>query len=82
MSGGYLEDYYEYVFEDYFNTIKEDSPVFARMVYDLGDVLHKYDFWKAGDVSEKEFLNAWDEFCKKWDVKEPKDLDKRVFDYW
>jgi len=26
------------------------------MTFDIGDMFYKYDFWKAGNISEEKFL--------------------------
>jgi hypothetical protein len=82
MSGGELENFYEYMFYEWSEKIKADAPVFSRIIHDLGDVLHKYDYWISGDVSKEDFLRAWAEFCKKWSIEEPNDLEGSVLDYW
>jgi len=80
MSGGTLDYFYLYLFEEWYEKIKADSPVFSKMVYDLGYMLKGYDYWISGDTSEEDFLSAWERFCKKWSIKEPDNLEESISD--
>lgn len=75
-----LEYFYGYLFEEWSERAKEDSPIFSRMVYDFGYMLKRYDYWISGDILEEDFLKAWGEFCKKWSIKEPDNLEENIRD--
>ena len=62
MSGGELEYFHWSAFGYMSEVIKADSPVFSRIVHDLGDVLLKYDYWISGDTNEEGSLRCGENF--------------------
>ena len=79
MSGGRLENFSEFMFREWSEQMEGDSPAFSRIVYDMGDLLHIYDYWRSGDMDEEDFLEVWGKFCKKWNINEPDNLEEKVW---
>lgn len=68
MSGGEIEHYL--VSEMGSNPrLREACPELAAMLYDLGDVLYKMDYYICGDTTKGPAYNAWRNFANKWAKK-------------
>ena len=66
MSGGHF-DYMDRRLYEWSSQVRMDgNPLLADLLHDLGDLLHEYDWWKAGDTGREKWLNAWDAWKKKW----------------
>lgn len=71
MSGGTF-DYIDsrlkneiFGFSGEFNNALEDIEI-SHLVWDILDLLHKFDWYKAGDTGEDSYLLAVAEFKRKW----------------
>ena len=45
--------------------VMEDAEI-SELVWDLLDLIHKYDYYVSGDTLRKNYLEAKDDFKKKW----------------
>lgn len=72
MSGG-LFDYennkmYDWADKIWTNKTKDEIRL-SILLRDLADVLHKYDYWKCGDIGREEFEKAFYKLKKKYKIK-------------
>ena len=66
MSGGHF-DYADSRIYDWSAQVRRDgNPLFADLLYDIGGLLHAYDWWKSGDTGREEWLEAWKGWQEKW----------------
>ena len=72
MSGGFF-DYEDVKLFEFADKIFEDKDIeekqLSALLRDLGDVLHSYDYYKCGDSNKKEFMETWNNFLNKYQIK-------------
>ena len=72
MSGGHF-DYKDSAlkneifgwFEEKPTNVFEDNEI-SELVWDVLDLIHDFDWYKSGDTSKEDYLEAKSEFKKKW----------------
>lgn len=73
MSGGRFnyqdmtlrDEIFGYANRDEISNVFEDREI-TELIYDVFDLIHAYDWYASGDTSKVTYLEAKDEFKKKW----------------
>lgn len=84
MSGGHFEykdSALRYEIFGYGDTIKnpfEDIEI-SRLVYDVLELIHAYDWYKSGDTDESDYISEKNKFKDKW-LKRDKERTKEIID--
>ena len=69
MSGGSF-DYFYFKMEEVANQIFKDrtdnEKKLAELMKDLSVVMRAVEWYRSGDTGEKEFIEAWEVFERKW----------------
>ena len=83
MSGGYFEYTDITASSTIFNNdrpvnVFEDREI-SELVWDMFDLIHKFDWYKSGDTDKESYIEAKTSFKKKWFGKRP-EMVKRIID--
>ena len=73
MSGGRFnyqdmtlrDEIFGYAGRDEINNVFEDREI-TELIYDVFDIIHAYDWYASGDTCKATYIEAKDEFKKKW----------------
>lgn len=71
MSGGYFDHldsqlkHEIYGFDSKPRNVFEDMEI-SKLVWDVLDLIHAFDYYKEGDFGREDYLKAKEEFKKKW----------------
>lgn len=85
MSGGFFDykdgdlKYEIFGFSDRPKNVFEDLEI-SEIVWDVLDLIHEYDWYHSGDTDESDYLNAKNEFKKKWLLTDSEDRLKMIVD--
>lgn len=68
MSGGVLTDYHHnlYLLKEWAKRIEPQNPLLAEQLYDLHQLLSRYDYFLSDDIGEERIQEAWAEYRDKW----------------
>lgn len=68
MSGGGLTDYSGglYNLEEWARVMESYNPLLSKQMYDLYDLLNRYDYYLAGDIGKDAIAEAWEKYRSKW----------------
>ena len=64
---------------DKFTDVFEDREI-SKLVLDVLDLIHEYDWYASGDTSEEQYITAKTAFKKKWLQSPPEDRVKTTID--
>lgn len=64
-------------YDDKFSNVFEDREI-SKLVWDVLDLIHEFDWYSSGDTSEKQYLEAKDKFKKKWLESVPEEMVKKI----
>ncbi len=66
-------------YSEKFSNVFEDREI-SKLVWDVLDLIHEFDWYTSGDTSEERYLEAKDKFKKKWLQSDPGERVKTVID--
>ena len=66
-------------YDDKFSNVFEDREI-SKLVWDVLELIHEFDWYSSGDTSEELYLKAKTAFKKKWLQSEPRERTKTVID--
>jgi hypothetical protein len=46
--------------------LSTEERILKRLLTDLSSLLHDYEWWKSGDIDEKDFIKSFNKFKRKW----------------
>ena len=68
MSGGVLTDYRHnlYLLNEWAKRIESQNPLLAEQLYDLYELLDRYDYYLSDDIGDERIQEAWAKYRDKW----------------
>ena len=85
MSGGLFEYKDSSAQNEIFHFADEPTNVFedieiSRLVWDVFELIHDFDWYKSGDTDESDWLKSKAEFKKKWFHRDETAFTKEIID--